>query len=50
MLEDGMNPERVLGEVLDWFEDGQDIGLLLVTKEGRAAGSNRAMAWAAHSP
>ncbi len=50
MLEDGMNPELVLGEALDWFEDGQDIGLLLVTKEGRAAGSNRAMAWAAHSP
>lgn len=49
MLEDGMNPQLVLGEVLDWFEESQDIGLLLVTKEGHAAGSNRSMAWA-HSP
>ncbi len=46
MMEEGMGPQFVLEEVLDWFEEDEDIGLLLVNRKSYAAGSNRSMAWA----
>ncbi len=46
MMEEGMGPQFVLEEVLDWFEDDEDIGLLLINRKSSAAGSNRSMAWA----
>jgi isoaspartyl peptidase/L-asparaginase-like protein (Ntn-hydrolase superfamily) len=45
MLEEGMGPNFVLDEVLDWFDDAEDIGLLLVNRKDSAGGSNRSMAW-----
>ncbi len=47
MLEEGMGPNFVLDEVLDWFDDSEDIGLLLINRKDHAAGSNRTMAWSA---
>ncbi|MFQ5482028.1 MAG: isoaspartyl peptidase/L-asparaginase [Nitrospinaceae bacterium] len=47
MLEEGMGPRFVLDEALGWFEEDEDIGLLLVSRKGYAGGSNRSMAWAA---
>ncbi len=46
MLEEGMGPNFVLEEVLDWFEEDEDIGLLLMSRKAYAAQSNRSMAWA----
>ena len=38
--------EMVLEEVLHWFHPMNDaIGLILVSDDGYAAGSNRTMAW-----
>jgi L-asparaginase / beta-aspartyl-peptidase len=46
MLERGDRPEMVLEEVLHWFHPVNDaIGLILVSDDGYAAGSNRTMAW-----
>ena len=45
MLEEGMGPHFVLEEVLGWFAEDEDIGLLLVSRKDHAAGSNRSMAW-----
>ena len=49
MLEKGMESRAVLNEVVSWFDDSQDIGLLLVTANDYAAGSNRSMAWSVRS-
>jgi L-asparaginase / beta-aspartyl-peptidase len=46
MLERGDHPETVLEEVLHWFHPENDaFGLILVSDDGYAAGSNRTMAW-----
>ncbi len=45
MLGRGIVPQEALESVLGWFEDSQDIGLLIVSKKGHAGGSNRSMAW-----
>ncbi len=46
MLERGDRPETVLEEVLHWFHPENDaFGLILVSEDGYAAGSNRTMAW-----
>lgn len=48
ILEKGLGCGAVLKEVISWFEDSQDIGLLLVAHDDCAAGSNRSMAWSAY--
>jgi isoaspartyl peptidase/L-asparaginase-like protein (Ntn-hydrolase superfamily) len=45
MLEQGIAPQEALESALSWFEDSQDIGLLIVSRKGHAGGSNRSMAW-----
>ena len=45
LLEKGRAPEDVLREALSWFDDSDAFGLILVTREGHAGGSNRSMAW-----
>jgi isoaspartyl peptidase/L-asparaginase-like protein (Ntn-hydrolase superfamily) len=45
MLEQGIAPQEALDTALDWFEDVQDIGLLIISRQGHAGGSNRSMAW-----
>lgn len=45
MLKRGMEPEIVLKTVLSWFSLDVDIGLIIVSRKGYAAGSNRSMAW-----
>jgi hypothetical protein len=45
MLEQGIKPQEALETALSWFEDSQDIGLLIVSRQGHAGGSNRTMAW-----
>ena len=44
MLKRGTSPEIVLKTVLGWFHN-VDIGLIIVSRNGYAAGSNRSMAW-----
>jgi isoaspartyl peptidase/L-asparaginase-like protein (Ntn-hydrolase superfamily) len=45
MLEQGIAPQEALEIALSWFEESQDIGLLIVSHKGHAGGSNRSMAW-----
>ena len=45
MLSRGIPPQEALETVFSWFEDARDIGLLIVSKNGHAGGSNRSMAW-----
>jgi len=45
MLEQGIDPQEALETALSWFEDAQDIGLLIISHKGHAGGSNRSMAW-----
>jgi len=45
MLEQGILPQEALETALSWFEEKQDIGLLIVSREGHAGDSNRSMAW-----
>lgn len=45
MLEQGLTPQKALDTALAWFEESQDIGLLIVNEKGHAGGSNRSMAW-----
>jgi isoaspartyl peptidase/L-asparaginase-like protein (Ntn-hydrolase superfamily) len=45
MLEQGIAPQEALDIALSWFEDAQDIGLLIISRQGHAGGSNRSMAW-----
>jgi isoaspartyl peptidase/L-asparaginase-like protein (Ntn-hydrolase superfamily) len=45
MLEQGIAPQEALDAAFGWFEDAQDIGLLIISKQGHAGGSNRSMAW-----
>jgi isoaspartyl peptidase/L-asparaginase-like protein (Ntn-hydrolase superfamily) len=45
LLEKGMKSQEVLEEVVSWFGDSLDIGLLVVTPKDYAAGSNRSMPW-----
>ena len=46
MIERGDAPEKVLEEVLHWFNPADDaFGLILVTRDGYAGGCNRSMAW-----
>jgi beta-aspartyl-peptidase (threonine type) len=49
MLENGGDCKDVLEEVIGWFDASEDIGLLLVTRNDSAAGSNRSMAWSIRS-
>ncbi len=45
MLGRGIAPQEALETAYGWFEDSQDIGLLIISRQGHAAGSNRSMAW-----
>jgi isoaspartyl peptidase/L-asparaginase-like protein (Ntn-hydrolase superfamily) len=45
MLGQGIAPQEALEIALSWFEDAQDIGLLIVNRQSHAGGSNRSMAW-----
>jgi beta-aspartyl-peptidase (threonine type) len=45
MLEQGIAPQKALDTALGWFEDAEDIGLLIVSRKGHVGGSNRSMAW-----
>jgi isoaspartyl peptidase/L-asparaginase-like protein (Ntn-hydrolase superfamily) len=45
MLGRGIAPQDALETALNWFEDSQDIGLLIVNRQSHAGGSNRSMAW-----
>jgi len=45
MLGRGFAPQEALETALSWFEEAQDIGVLIVSKKGHAGGSNRSMAW-----
>jgi isoaspartyl peptidase/L-asparaginase-like protein (Ntn-hydrolase superfamily) len=45
MLEQGIAPQEALETAFGWFEDSQDIGLLIISRKGHAGGSNRSMAW-----
>ncbi|NIQ02074.1 MAG: hypothetical protein GWM98_18080 [Nitrospinaceae bacterium] len=47
LIERGVAPPEALDIVLGWFEETQDIGLLIVSRQGYAGGSNRSMAWSA---
>ncbi len=48
MIEKGEKPDQVLSEVLSWFNPVDDaFGLILVSRDGFAGGSNRTMAWSA---
>ncbi|MGV7220487.1 MAG: isoaspartyl peptidase/L-asparaginase [Nitrospinales bacterium] len=49
MLENGEKCRDVLEKVINWFDATEDIGLLLVTRNDSAAGSNRSMAWSIRS-
>jgi len=44
MLERGIAPHEALETALSWFEDAQDIGLLIISRKGHVGGSNRSMA------
>jgi len=45
MLGRGIAPQEALETTLGWFEEAQDIGLLIVSQKGHAGASNRSMAW-----
>ena len=45
LIEKGGKPKEILNEVMGWFSITDAFGLVLVTKEGIAGGSNRSMAW-----
>jgi isoaspartyl peptidase/L-asparaginase-like protein (Ntn-hydrolase superfamily) len=45
LLGRGIAPQEALETALSWFEDVQDIGFLIVNRQGHAGGSNRSMAW-----
>jgi len=45
MLMQGIDPHEALATALSWFEKTEDAGLLIVNREGYAAGCNRTMAW-----
>jgi len=45
MLARGIAPQEALETAYGWFEDSQDIGLLIISRQGHAGGSNRSMAW-----
>ncbi len=45
MLGRGIAPQEALNTALGWFEDLQDIGLLIISRQGHVGGSNRSMAW-----
>lgn len=47
MMELRGDPKIILKTGLGWFDKETDIGLILVSRKGFAAGSNRTMAWAA---
>ncbi|KMP10404.1 hypothetical protein UR09_06310 [Candidatus Nitromaritima sp. SCGC AAA799-A02] len=40
-------PEEILNEILGWFSPADAVGVILVTRNGFAGGSNRSMAWSA---
>ena len=44
LLAHGISPESVVATVISWFKDSEDIGLLVVSRNGHATGSNRPMA------
>jgi beta-aspartyl-peptidase (threonine type) len=45
MLAQGIAPQEALDIALGWFDESQDIGLLIVSRQGHVGGSNRSMAW-----
>ena len=45
LVEKGLGPNEILDEVMGWFSLTDAFGLILVTQEGFAGGSNRSMAW-----
>lgn len=45
MLEEGLTAEQVKEKAFSMFEDHVDLGVIILTKEGHAAATNREMAW-----
>jgi beta-aspartyl-peptidase (threonine type) len=46
LIEQGVSAEEVLRQAIAWFPQSEAFGLLVVTRDGYAGGSNRTMAWA----
>lgn len=49
-LTDGLDPETLVEEAVDRFDEGTSIGLIVVDGDAGAAASSRTMAWSALSP
>jgi len=45
LIQTGGSPQAIVDEVIDWFPSTDAFGLILVTRNGKAGGSNRSMAW-----
>ena len=50
LLVQGASPQSVVATTIGWFADSEDIGLLVVSHDGHAAGSNRPMASSQATP
>jgi isoaspartyl peptidase/L-asparaginase-like protein (Ntn-hydrolase superfamily) len=44
LIQKGASPQSIVDEVINWFLTDA-FGLILVTRQGSAGGSNRSMAW-----
>ena len=45
LIQKGGSPQAIVDEVIGWFSSTDAFGLILVTRQGSAGGSNRSMAW-----
>ncbi len=44
-IEQGETPEKILEDVLSWFQADEAFGILILSRKGSAGGANRSMAW-----
>ena len=45
LIQKGGSPQAIVDEVINWFPSTDAFGIILVTRNGSAGGSNRSMAW-----
>ena len=45
LIQKEVNPQVIVDQVINWFPSTDAFGIVLVTREGSAGGSNRSMAW-----
>jgi len=45
LIKKGGSPQAIVDEAISWFPSTDAFGIILVTRNGRAGGSNRSMAW-----